>query len=63
MAKKQVTYSVFVRVSAPENIDPNKITQAMHRACSDRGWDFAANIEEELDSEIPSIHELLEEDD
>lgn len=63
MAKKRINYDIFARVSAPENVDPNDIIAAIHNACSARGWDFSANIEEEMDSAMPSIEDLLEVDE
>lgn len=63
MAKRNINYDMFARITAPENVDPNDIIRVIHNACSSRGWDFSANIEEEMDSDIPSLEDLLEEVD
>lgn len=63
MAKKKITYDVFVRVIAPENVDPNKITQALHNEAIRHGWDFAATIEEEMGDDMLNMDDLVLEDD
>lgn len=49
MAKKKVTYDVFVRVVVPESIDPSKIEAILHNAASGQGWDFSCSVTQEDD--------------
>lgn len=47
MAKKKVTYDVFVRVIVPDGTDPSKIESVLHDAASRNSWDFSSTIQEE----------------
>lgn len=56
MAKKKVVYDLFARIVVPETVDENAIVTQLQNACSQKGWNFSANIEEEgEDSLRPEI--------
>lgn len=61
--KRKVTYDLFARIIVPEDVDPHTITSIIHRACAGRGWDFAANIEEEMGDGPMTLEDILIEED